>query len=81
MYWLPQMEANEYNVISFQTDAYEDSASLQITPEPDTVIRVNMLWYPSDVYVDIEPEELSGIAPSAREGFTVVEWGGEILGE
>ena len=81
MYWLPQMEANEYNVISFQTDAYEDSASLQITPEPDTVIRVNMLWYPSDVFVDIEPEELSGIAPSAREGFTVVEWGGEILGE
>ena len=81
MYWLPQMEANEYNVISFQTDAYEDSASLQITPEPDTVIRVNMLWYPSDVFVDIEPQELSGIAPSAREGFTVVEWGGEILGE
>ena len=81
MYWLPQMEVNEYNVITFQTAAYEDAAMLDISPAPDTVIRVNMLWYPSDSFVDIEAQDLSIINPSERSGFTVVEWGGEMLGE
>ena len=38
-YWLPLMEGNRYNVITFQTTAYEEAASLQIAPKPDTVIR------------------------------------------
>lgn len=77
MYWLPQMEGNKYNVITFQTTAYENVAALSITPEPDTVIRVNMLWYPTGTYVDMEPQDLAAINPSERNGFTVVEWGGE----
>lgn len=77
MYWLPLMEGNKYNVITFQTTAYEDVASLSVTPKPDTVIRVNMLWYPSNTYVNIEPQNLTAINPSERKGFTVVEWGGE----
>lgn len=77
MYWLPQMEGNNYNVISFQTTAYEDAAQLYVTPEPDTEIRVNMLWYSSLINVDIEEQDLSSINPDTREGFTVVEWGGE----
>ena len=71
------MEGNKYNVITFQTIAYEKAASLKITPEPDTIIRVNMLWYPSNTNVNINPQELSSINPSTRKGFTVVEWGGE----
>ena len=77
MYWLPQMEGNKYNVISFQTSAYENAVSHYIAPEPDTVITVNMLWYPSNTPVSIEPQDLTGINPSERKGFTVVEWGGE----
>ena len=77
MYWLPQMEGNKYNVISFQTTAYEDAAALYVTPAPDTEIRVNMLWYSSLVPVDIEEQDLASINPDTREGFTVVEWGGE----
>ena len=77
MYWLPQMEGNKYNVISFQTSAYENAVSHYIAPEPDTVIIVNMLWYPSNTPVSIEPQDLTGINPSERKGFTVVEWGGE----
>lgn len=77
MYWLPLMEGNKYNVITFQTTAYEDVASLSIAPKPDTVIRVNMLWYPANTYVDIEPQDLTKVNPSERIGFTVVEWGGE----
>ena len=77
MFWLPQLESNKYNVITFQTEPYEDAASLEITPAPDTVIRVNMLWYPVNSYVDMEAQDLTALNPDTREGFTVVEWGGE----
>ncbi len=77
MYWLPLMEGSKYNVITFQTAAYEDVSGLKIDPKPDTVIRVNMLWYPVNTYVDMKPQDLDVINPSERKGFTVVEWGGE----
>ena len=73
VFWLPMMQENEYNIISFQTDAYTNSARLDINPVPDTVIRVFMAYKASDKYVDIAAQELT--APN-REGFTVVEWGG-----
>ncbi|MBE6880446.1 MAG: hypothetical protein E7490_06395 [Ruminococcaceae bacterium] len=73
VYWLPLMQSNKYNVISFQTDRYTDNAVLNVTPAPDTVIRVYMAYYGSDEYVDIAPQELS--VPD-RLGFTLVEWGG-----
>ena len=77
MYWLPLMEESKYNVITFQTASYEDVSGLKIDPKPDTVIRVNMLWYPVNTYVDMKPQDLDVINPSERKGFTVVEWGGE----
>ena len=72
-YWLPKMQENPYNVISFQTDEYEEHFGLEVTPKPDTILRVFMTYQASEVYVDIEPEEI--ITPE-RTGFTVVEWGG-----
>lgn len=72
-YWLPRMQGNPYNLVSFQGDAYARAACLSVHPEPDTVIRVQMAWRPLDASVRIEPQELT--AP-ARDGFTVVEWGG-----
>ena len=73
VYWLPLMESNPYNIISFQTDIYTDAAKLKVNPAPDTLIRVFMAWQASDKYVEMEEQVLS--APE-REGFTVVEWGG-----
>lgn len=78
VYWLPLMEQNPYNVISFQTTAYTDMAKLRITPAPDTLIRVFMAWYGTEEPVAIAEQELT--APE-RQGFTVVEWGGELRGE
>lgn len=76
VYWLPLMQSNPWNLISFQGVAYTDTARLRITPEPDTVIRVFMAWKPLEAPVDIRPQTLT--AP-ARTGFTVVEWGGAEL--
>lgn len=73
IYWLPQMEGNAYNLVSFQTEAYTDHARLTITPEPDSVLRVYMAWKAVDAPVELPEQTLEGFA---REGFTVVEWGG-----
>ncbi len=73
VFWLPFMQDNEYNVISFQYDRYTDNAVLSVTPDPDTVLRVFMAFYASDEYVDIPEQELT---TTERKGFTVVEWGG-----
>ena len=73
VYWLPQMQDNPYNIISFQTGIYTNAAKLAVNPAPDTLIRVFMAWQASDTPVVLENQELS--APD-RTGFTVVEWGG-----
>ncbi len=75
-YWLPKMESNTYNVISFQAEEYTDHAKLSVTPAPDTVIRVFMAWYSSDTYVELPVQK---IQTPERTGFTVVEWGGSVL--
>lgn len=73
IYWLPQMENNSYNLISFQQEAYTDTAPLDITPTPDSVLRVFMAWKGLNAPMDIAPQTLE---PFERTGFTVVEWGG-----
>ena len=73
VYWLPQMEQNPYNIISFQTDAYTNAAELKVSPEPDTLIRVFMAWTKADSYIPLPEQDLSAVQ---RSGFTVVEWGG-----
>lgn len=78
VYWLPLMEGNAYNLISFQTEAYTDHAGLTVTPQPDTILRVFMAWYGSEVPVEIPPQTLT--APE-RTGFVVVEWGGTEVGQ
>jgi hypothetical protein len=72
-YWLPRLEKNEYNLVTFQTDRYTETAKLDVSPKPDSVIRVFMAFKAVDGLVEVaEPE----IQPVERKGFTVVEWGG-----
>lgn len=73
IYWLPRMEHNAYNLISFQQEAYTSSAVLTVDPAPESVLRVFMAWQGLAAPIEVEPQEL---APFEREGFTVVEWGG-----
>lgn len=73
VYWLPQMEQNPYNLISFQAEAYTDHARLEISPRPDSVLRVFMAWKALDEPVELPAQTLPAFV---RTGFTVVEWGG-----
>ncbi|MEA4824417.1 MAG: hypothetical protein VB111_09930 [Clostridiaceae bacterium] len=73
VYWLPKMEHNAYNLISFQSDAYTDAARLTVEPAPDSLLRVFMAWKPLTEPTEIEPQTFT---PFTRNGFTAVEWGG-----
>ena len=73
VYWLTYMQDNPYNLISFQWDNYAESAKLNITPEPDNMLRVFMAFKALDEPVEVPEQELPVLN---REGFTVVEWGG-----
>ena len=73
VYWLPRMESNRYNLISFQFDTYTDHAGLTITPAPDSLLRVFMAWQPLAAPAEIPEQELPAFE---RTGFAVVEWGG-----
>lgn len=76
VYWLPLMEHNAYNLVTFQEEAYTNSAKLNITPTPDSLLRVFMVYVPLDAPVDIAPQTFK---PFERNGFTVVEWGGTVI--
>ncbi len=74
IYWLPQMEDNNYNYIYFSEEEYTESAKLDIAPNPDTLIRIMMAWEPLDTPREVTEQKLTK-APE-RCGFTAVEWGG-----
>ncbi len=73
VYWLPILQENEYNLITFQGKEYTDTAKLDITPTPDSVLRVFMAYKPLKKPIEIEKQEIQSFQ---RKGFTVVEWGG-----
>ena len=78
VYWLPLMQGNNYNLISFQEEAYTNAAKLTVTPTPDSVIRVFMVYTPLEKPISM-PEQV--LKTPQRKGFTVVEWGGSLLAE
>lgn len=73
VYWLPKMQDNPYNLITFQGETYTENAKLNITPEPDSILRVFMVYQPLENPILVEEPILQ---PMKRQGFAVVEWGG-----
>lgn len=76
VYWLPILQENKYNLITFAGEDYENLAPLEITPKPDSMLRVMMVFKPLNKSIQVEEQELK---PIVRTGFTVVEWGGTEL--
>lgn len=74
VYWMPILKQNKYNYVCFvDSSEIDDKVELDITPKPDKVIRLWMLYKPIDKPINlVEPE----IHQNRRYGFTVVEWGG-----
>lgn len=73
VYWLPMMQENKYNLIYFSKEEYEEIAKLNIEPQPDSILRVFMVYKALDSPIDIPEQELESFI---RKGFCVIEWGG-----
>lgn len=76
VYWYPIMKNNPYNLIHFAGTEYTDVAKLNISPKPDSTLRVFMVVKPLNKQMNIKTQN---IEPFRRSGFTVVEWGGTII--
>lgn len=73
VYWLPILQQNKYNLISFAGEEYTNYAKLEIIPKPDSILRVMMIYKPLKKPIEIKKQELKQFE---RIGFSVVEWGG-----
>lgn len=74
IYWLPKLEKNKYNYIRFATEEeINQNMPVEITPNPDTFIRVLMVYKPLNRPIDLKKQELNYVQ---RDGFIAVEWGG-----
>ena len=73
IYWLPRMQENKYNYITFHTEDYSAAVPLEVDPQPDSVLRVFMIYASVPEYFETVPQYFYGFE---RNGFTLVEWGG-----
>ena len=73
VYWLPQLLKNKISLCTFQTKAFFDNFELNITPKPDTLIRVYLGIKKLDSPINVKEQKLESVE---RKGYTVIEWGG-----
>ncbi len=75
-FWAPQMLVHDYVYFRFEiNDACNEYAELMISPTPDVVNRLYMIWCPISPLNCMKPAPQK-IEPFDRTGFDVLEWGG-----
>jgi hypothetical protein len=78
-YWVPDMMKNEKNYIHFLINKeYDQIAKVKVRPEPESMLRVFMLWNAVESENAITPTP-QHFTKSNRNGFTYIEWGGSEL--
>lgn len=76
-YWGPKLSKNDYNLISFVNDEYATKHPMEVSPKPDYMQRIFMVYKAVDKNYKIDKQEFTQ-AP-ARHGFMLIEWGGDEL--
>lgn len=75
-FWGPIMTQSESGFAHFVfNEDYDELATLEISPKPDHMFRVYLLWTPLQAGQHISPKRQT-IPKMTREGFYVIEWGG-----
>ena len=62
--------------MKFLEEEYEQTAPLTISPEPDSIQRIFMVFTGAEKPIEL-PEQI--LEPFERDGFAVIEWGGQEL--
>lgn len=77
VYWINKIENNNYNFINFRTtEEVNEYMPLELSENPDTLIRVLVDIVPLEEPFEVKPQELEKVE---RQGYTVVEWGARYL--
>lgn len=77
-FWAPRMVQHERVYVQFQFNKNCDRfATLDIHPEPNNIYRIYMIWQPVDS--TSLPPKAQTIPQMDRNGFSVLEWGGQEL--
>jgi hypothetical protein len=78
-FWVPQMMDSPYLFIQFLEDEkYASIAEIKISPEPENLKRIFMLFSKIEVPLDIEIYD-QRFKKMKRNGLTIIEWGGAEL--
>ena len=72
-FWLPVLLKNKLSLCSFQTEKFFENMELNVTPKPDSMIRIFLSIKKLDAPINVKEQKLVSVE---RKGYTVVEWGG-----
>jgi len=72
-FWLPVLLKNKLSLCTFQTEKFFNNYELNITPKPDSMIRIFLTIKKLERPIKIREQKLESIK---RKGFAAVEWGG-----
>lgn len=73
-YWLTELpKSNYYEIKLFDQIFLKKNMDLIISPQPDTLIRLNFYFKPQKEKIEINQPQI--VTPE-RNGFVAVEWGG-----
>ena len=73
-YWLKDLKQSNYYEVKLLDEKFlSENMNLIITPEPQTILRLNFYFKPLNEKITLKEPE---IQKKERIGFTVVEWGG-----
>ena len=73
VFWLPHLIKNKLSLCTFQSKKFFDDFELNITPKPDTLIRIYLSIKKLDSPINVKEQKLESVE---RKGYTVIEWGG-----
>ena len=72
-FWLPKLLRNKLSLCSFQKSKFFEDYELNVTPKPDSMIRIFLSIKKLDRPINKKEQKLESVE---RKGFTVIEWGG-----
>ena len=73
---IDQFASSIHDILEKYGDEINENMPLEISSDPDSVIRVIMTFKGLDAPINVKEQKLT---PAERTGFTVVEWGGTEL--
>lgn len=79
-YWLPRLTEKPYYFVTLlPEDVINQKEKLTFSVEPNSLIRSRFVFEGLDAPISVKP--LTNIQTHSRDGFTVTDWGGTIVGQ